>query len=297
MYRIIGSDGTEYGPVPAQQVRDWITEGRLNRTSRIQVEGGAQWQTLGELAEFAVALADAEPPAAPVASAGAAWPPGAAPAKVPTSGLAISSLVLGVLGLVSCGLTSLVGLVLGIVALRKINRSQGSLSGSGLAIAGICVSGAFLVLIPICAGMLLPALAKAKGKALNVACMNNVRQLNLGLLMYAGDNGEAFPPADRWCDASMKYVNAEKPFRCAAEPDQRSSYALNAKVAGKKTTDIKEPARTVLVFGCAGGWNQAGGPELASPHQHAAGGVTVGFADGHTEVLPTDRLASLVWEP
>jgi len=108
MYRISGSDGTEYGPVSAQQVRDWINEGRLNRASRIQVEGGAEWQTLGELAEFAVALADAEPPAAPVAPAGAAWPPGAAPANAPTSGLAISSLVLGVLGLVSCGLTSLV---------------------------------------------------------------------------------------------------------------------------------------------------------------------------------------------
>jgi len=153
------------------------------------------------------------------------------------------------------------------------------------------------MLIPICAGLLLPALAKAKGKALNVACTSNVRQLNLGLIMHAGDNGEAFPPADRWCDAIKQYVVNEKPFQCATQPDQRSSYALKAKIAGKKTTDIKEPARTVLVFGCAGGWNKAGGPELASAHPHSQGRVMVGFADGHTEVLSTNQLASLVWEP
>lgn len=74
-------------------------------------------------------------------------------------------------------------------------------------------------------------------------------------------------------------------------------FGLNAKVAGKKTTDLKAPMRTVLTFGCAGGWNKAGGQELASPHKHSPGFVAVGFADSHVEILSTDRLASLQWEP
>lgn len=287
----------EYGPVPAQQVRDWINEGRLNRASRIQVEGGAEWQRLGELAEFSVALADAEPPAAPFTAAAAPPPPGGEPAHAPASGFAISSLVLGILGLVTCGITALPGLILGIVGLNKINKSQGRLSGSGLAIAGICVSGAFLLLVPVGAGLLLPALAKEKAKAQGAACMNNLRQISLGLLMYAGDNNETFPRADSWCDAIKKYVGSEIPFHCAMEPDQRSSYALNTKVAGKKTSDLRDPARTVLTFGCAGGWNKAGGQELASPHKHSQGFVMVGFADGHVQILPRDQLASLKWEP
>lgn len=225
MYRIVGNDGKQYGPVPAEQINDWIAEGRLNRASRIQVEGGAEWQTLGELAEFSTALADAEPPAAPFKAAAGPPPPGGEPAHAPTSGFAITSLVLGILGLVTCGITALPGLILGIVGLNKINKSQGRLSGSGLAIAGICVSGVFLLLAPVGAGMLLPALAKAKAKAQGIVCVSNLKQLNLGLIMYAGDNNETFPRADSWCDAIKKYVGSEKVFQCPLQPDQRSSLA------------------------------------------------------------------------
>lgn len=60
------------------------------------------------------------------------------PAK--TSGLAVASLVLGILGFCSAGLTALVGFVLGLVSLRKIKKSGGRLGGRGLAIAGTWVS-------------------------------------------------------------------------------------------------------------------------------------------------------------
>ena len=47
-----------------------------------------------------------------------------------------------------------------------------------------------IAIIAILAGMLLPALAKAKTKAQGIACMNNLRQLNLGWAMYAQDNAD-----------------------------------------------------------------------------------------------------------
>jgi uncharacterized membrane protein len=46
-------------------------------------------------------------------------------------------MVCGIAGLVSCGLASIVGLVLGFVAKSRINRSNGQLGGKGMAIAGI----------------------------------------------------------------------------------------------------------------------------------------------------------------
>jgi prepilin-type N-terminal cleavage/methylation domain-containing protein len=46
-----------------------------------------------------------------------------------------------------------------------------------------------IAIIAILAGLLLPALAKAKEKAQGTFCMNNLKQVQLGLIMYPDDNG------------------------------------------------------------------------------------------------------------
>jgi prepilin-type N-terminal cleavage/methylation domain-containing protein/prepilin-type processing-associated H-X9-DG protein len=47
-----------------------------------------------------------------------------------------------------------------------------------------------IAIIAILAGMLLPALGRAKLKATNAACLNNQKQLLLGFILYADDNGD-----------------------------------------------------------------------------------------------------------
>src|SRR5437660_685846 len=53
MYKIIGADGKEYGPITAEQLRQWIAEGRANAQSKIRLEGSTDWKPLSDYPEFA----------------------------------------------------------------------------------------------------------------------------------------------------------------------------------------------------------------------------------------------------
>lgn len=66
MYKIIGADGNEYGPVTGEQIRQWIAEGRASGQTKVQAEGGTDWQTLAGLPEFADALTVKLPPSEPL---------------------------------------------------------------------------------------------------------------------------------------------------------------------------------------------------------------------------------------
>jgi prepilin-type N-terminal cleavage/methylation domain-containing protein/prepilin-type processing-associated H-X9-DG protein len=58
-----------------------------------------------------------------------------------------------------------------------------------------------IAIIAILAAMLLPALARSKSRAQRIQCANGERQLGLGLLLFATDNQERFPPAG-WANGS-----------------------------------------------------------------------------------------------
>lgn len=103
MYRIKGSDQKEYGPITADQVRQWIQENRLNRFSLAEKDGEPGWKPLGQFAEFAD-LFPAQPagtaPAIPTGYspvAGGFADPQVAAAKVKAPGILF--VVFGVLGL------------------------------------------------------------------------------------------------------------------------------------------------------------------------------------------------------
>lgn len=53
MYKIIGADQKEYGPVSAEQLRQWIAEGRVNAQTLVHPEGETEWKPLSSFSEFA----------------------------------------------------------------------------------------------------------------------------------------------------------------------------------------------------------------------------------------------------
>jgi GYF domain 2 len=58
MYKIIGADQQEYGPSSADELRQWVREGRADGRSLIKAEGTTEWKPLATFPELAVALAE-----------------------------------------------------------------------------------------------------------------------------------------------------------------------------------------------------------------------------------------------
>src|SRR6516225_12048902 len=52
MYRVLGGDRKEYGPVSVEEVRRWLAEGRLNGQSLVKPDGEADWRVLSSFSEI-----------------------------------------------------------------------------------------------------------------------------------------------------------------------------------------------------------------------------------------------------
>jgi TM2 domain-containing membrane protein YozV len=139
MYKIVGVDGRQYGPVSAEEIRRWIADKRVNAQTLVQMEGAQEWKPLGSFSEFASELKAVPPPIAPPI----APPPSAvasrASNKIPAGicgillgSLGIHKFILGYTGaglvmllatILTCGIAGVVlhiiGLIEGIIYLCK----------------------------------------------------------------------------------------------------------------------------------------------------------------------------------
>lgn len=111
-----------------------------------------------------------------------------------TEGLAIASMVCGIVGFVSCGLTGIAAAILGHKANKKIARSNGALGGSGFATAGLVtgyisiVVGGILGLAGV-SGLVAPVILRQKKAAERTLLINNMRLIGLGFLEFDMEYG------------------------------------------------------------------------------------------------------------
>jgi hypothetical protein len=139
MYKIIGNDGNTYGPVTAEQIREWITQGRVENRTAVLSDGTTEWTFLGLLPEFTPLFSGS--------------PPVIAPSKMgvlttrSTNGFATAGFVCGIISCACCcGCPfNVLGLIFSVIALVQINAQTQKQEGWGLALAGLICSAASLL--------------------------------------------------------------------------------------------------------------------------------------------------------
>ena len=139
MFKIIGADGKEYGPIPADQIRQWIGEGRVNSQTQALAENSTGWKPLREFPEFSSAFAGIS--SSPIA------PGSISPTEFPkTNPLALTGMILGIIsltfGLCCCyGLPfNIAGIIFSSIGLVQVRKTPERYTGKGMAIAGLVTS-------------------------------------------------------------------------------------------------------------------------------------------------------------
>ncbi|MCI0486474.1 MAG: DUF4190 domain-containing protein [Blastocatellia bacterium] len=117
------------------------------------------------------------------------------PPAAPRKGMAIASLVIGILSIPTFGLLmvgAITGLVLGLVALKKNKRDPSQYGGRGIAMAGIATSGfsiLFAFLAGIIAAVAIPNLLRSAQTAREVAALQEIKNIGGAQLQYSVTKG------------------------------------------------------------------------------------------------------------
>ena len=171
-----------------------------------------------------------------------------------------------------------------------------------------------IAIIAILAAILFPVFARAREKARQTSCLNNVKQIDLGILMYAQDYDERLVIASNWnflpigtgsmvwYQAVEPYVKNAQVFNCPSCPDDHSyrSYGWNyqefgeghssggfSKFPATKLAAVEFPASTIIIGDSSGDWGASGVYLFRRGLTRSArlhnGGGNMAFLDGHVK--------------
>jgi len=210
------------------------------------------------------------------------------------SGLAIASMILGILSCCTFLLTAPLAIIFGIISLILIAKSQGRLKGLGFAITGIVVPIAALPIVAILMGIMMPAMARARMVAQRIVCGQDMAVISKEMILYAENNKNKYPAIDNWCDLLIQNNPnlIKRIFRCPCDKEGPSSYAINKNI---EKLGLNSPPDMVLLFESKPGWNQSGGPELLTTENHHGEGCNIAFNDGHVKFVLTEDIKKLRW--
>jgi hypothetical protein len=278
----IAHNGQRLGPFSLAEVQGKIDASELQRTDLAWTDGKPDWVSLEKIEGLVWPGPPAIPvPGLPPAQMRSPVPlnagPYPAPNPRPTSGLAITSLITGILSItfVVPLISSIVAIVTGHMARAEIKRTNGSLGGDGMAVAGlvtgygglgIIVAG-FAILLIFGLGVIAAFFAAGANPVTspNHSALEHGYRVAAACRSYAANHKGAFP--DQLDDLVPQYLSDPEALTSKFAPKEK---AVQFQYNGGRDSD---PGSKVLFY---------------SPNTDIAGKHVVGHVNGHVglELLP-----------
>ena len=171
-----------------------------------------------------------------------------------------------------------------------------------------------IAIIAILAAILFPVFARAREKARQTSCLSNLKQIGLGVMMYAQDYDECLPgyiypatsvPRLYWYQMIAPYVKNDQVFICpSARTTTPTGYGHNYRFISYGMLDptnavgdpitslgsIVYPAETIIIADARQYYVRGPGTTTTSywPHARHNSGANFGLADGHAKWYNAD---------
>lgn len=147
----------------------------------------------------------------------------------------------------------------------------------------------------VCSAMLAPLWLEMGPPRNPAACLSNIKQIAMGVLMYATDHDDRLPVASNWMDASLRYLtNEQLLWAPGVGVERRWTYAMNRAMSGADLAKVANAERAVLLYDWLGGVrNFSGGlPTFQARHD---GRGCIAAANGRAMFRTLEQASALIW--
>ena len=136
-----------------------------------------------------------------------------------------------------------------------------------------CLLG-FVALLVI-AAILLPVFMRSRESCGPITCLSNLKQIALGMRMYARDWDGRLPDSACWQDQLDPCIKNRQVYSCLdGEQGRGTTYAMNPRLRGKKASDFPKPDEVIAFYDA---------DEFGRPVARHHGGTNCAFLDGHAK--------------
>ncbi|MEZ0327627.1 MAG: type II secretion system protein [Fimbriimonas sp.] len=157
---------------------------------------------------------------------------------------------------------------------------------AGFTLLEVLAVAAVLIILFLLGSVFVPIRAGDNYRAPN-ACLSNLKQMAIGIAMYASDADDRLPLAKDWMDGLDPYVKNPNVSQCYAVKPGGHGYAMNRFLAGVSEETLEKPTEMHLVYDASSLGKSITEylPSFPLPARHG-GNNNVAFADTHARAVP-----------